>query len=617
MASAQPDGATPVILIQSVPADATRERVQEWASQLTTYRPRTREGDPVSDEKVPTRCVDVLITQNRSRARQAFLQFENIWAARSFMETYVYQPRKVALDGVPLNIVYSRRQHITRPEGGARQGSDAACGGYSAPEAAHGSAAEPPSRLLLVVFRNLPGDFGLNDVFCIFSQFGHVEKISTFAKDDKSQAIVQFQDASCAGVAMGYLDGKEVQNRATEEPCTLAIVRSKLRELTFRNEDRKNADFVTTNERLAKVLPGVDTLAALQQKWTHEFGPLQCPNLLDFVWGNPVFGQWLVPRQAAKDQGTIPASSKPLGEVGHCLHVADHGDLDAHHLFRLCGSFADIVAVKLLYKQKGCALVQFRDNAGRDKAKHLLNGLRFQGREITAKDSTQPNATHWSGSSRTLQQRMCSVLDRDCRQPPVEADITVVTGDTVTFWAWEAERDVASLIFAVTKIAPVSKYVEHDGRVTMKLPDEDAAVKVIANLNGTQCGLWRSGAYQVRFATETERRSVEYPDLVDEQPPQPQPAPAADAHSDSGSGPDQATDFPGLPALSPPAETDQVSAKRPRTIMAGEDLQWIPPEQPQDPPCASYDDELEGGGFGVSDLVVPTRKFERARPGTL
>ncbi|KAJ9463106.1 Polypyrimidine tract-binding protein-like protein 3 [Diplonema papillatum] len=114
----------------------------------------------------------------------------------------------------------------------------------------------PPQngRVLLVVLRNLTNAVELDAMFSLFSQFGTVEKLSTFVQHQQHQLVVQFQTPDHANTAMSYLNGRDWELPEYHVKCTLAIVPSRLPQLSFKKDDGRNKDYTSSNARLEEVM---------------------------------------------------------------------------------------------------------------------------------------------------------------------------------------------------------------------------------------------------------------------------------------------------------------------------------------------------------------------------
>lgn len=537
-----PDGASPVLMIRSLPHGTTEHELRQWASQFR-YQPRNGFG------LMEAHAVRALVLADRGIG---FVQFADIWAARHVMNLFVYQPESIMLarpDGTrfPLNLVYSDRQEIragsalngqrngARRNGGLQPNMIGAPAPVSArPTTDASTSSGASSRLLLVVLKDLTEKIALDYLFWVFSQFGIVEKISSFTKDQKNQVVVQFNNAVGAEAALGYLNGKLLfqQGLPLRQLCFLAIVPSRLGQLTFRNEDSRNRDYSALNQALSTMLQYNPTTAmsAIQLLEMHALA--EKPTMLpDFIWGQRRWGSGvLIPQQANEHLGRIPPPPTQ-GKVGECLHIAglpeDDTIFGAEQLFRFCGSIEEVKAVKLLFKHKGCALVQFTSTEGRDAAIPQLHGLRFMGRSWDVKASNQPNAVHWNGSSATLQRRMCSVLDphRAGRSPPCDARRagSSAQSDRVVLWGiaqpqpgagmddehlCQAAKHLALSFLQATIVRPIDAWTTSvDGQcaVVVRMPSSDDALCFIAMLNGEEfpqaAALWPDRIVRARFET--------------------------------------------------------------------------------------------------------------------
>eukprot|EP01062_Namystynia_karyoxenos_P006054 TRINITY_DN12118_c0_g1_i1.p1 TRINITY_DN12118_c0_g1~~TRINITY_DN12118_c0_g1_i1.p1 ORF type:complete len:711 (+),score=189.16 TRINITY_DN12118_c0_g1_i1:117-2249(+) len=552
-----PDGASPVLMLRSLPEHTTVDELMAWA-QSFTYQPRDERGR----ECGPTRqayAKKALVLNDR---HIGFVEFCDIWASRCIMSQFMYNSPSIVLHrhdrSHPLNLVYSDKQDIRsgRDQGGRRQRPDGPRSSCPVPvstsdPAATGACMPPgsspppllnssmtagpdgePSRLLLVVLKDLCDALLIDVLFWTFSQFGPVEKISTFTKDGKNQVVVQFIDHTHAESAMGYLNGRQLPNPKclNQAICFLAIVPSRLGTLTFRNEDSKNRDYTRTNELLHWVVnqPRQPQRHEVQLMLAREAqradAPLPAlPDCFDFLWGQHRWGLgWLFPLQQQRFIGMVPPAPSQ-GQVGTCMHLAGLPERDeifgARHLFRLCSTFGSVHAVKLLFKHKGCALVQFECPGDRENVMQLFHEVRYRGRTWDAKPSPQRNATHWNGSSDTLQKRMCSVLDSGMQNIPLDCNWHPRRlSQHVTFWGIDCTMDdhiLAGMLvrfLALNRVgilaAPVVR-ADHQGRrVTLTLQSVEDAIALICGHNAepshvASC-LWSKGRHQIRFAAEEE-----------------------------------------------------------------------------------------------------------------
>eukprot|EP01061_Rhynchopus_euleeides_P047504 TRINITY_DN9550_c2_g4_i1.p1 TRINITY_DN9550_c2_g4~~TRINITY_DN9550_c2_g4_i1.p1 ORF type:complete len:647 (+),score=262.18 TRINITY_DN9550_c2_g4_i1:157-2097(+) len=419
----QADGASPVIMVRSLPKGTTEQELVRWAEGFV-YEPRDMQGRAGLPRKAGV--VKALVLHDRMLG---FVQFGDIWAARSVMAQFVYDPPSIVLqrhDGFhPLNLVYSDKPEIRAQNKGRAT---------PAPAPVYTN-----SRLILVVLKELSQAVTIDELFWTFTQVAKVEKISSFTKDNKNQIVVQFETAEGAASALNYFNGKYLpaNNGEGSAPplCFLAIVPSKLSHLTFRNQDGRNRDYSEVNMLISSLLQSAGALSGNKMGAMQHWAQLcaisnisTSRHLYDFIWGQMRWGEgWLVPKQDDEFRGRVQpndqrsSASYSQGQLGQCMHISGLPSDDSVHasdLFRICGIYGEVRAVKMLYKFRGCAVVQFADSAGCNNAIHYLHGLEYKGRTWDAKVSRQPNAMHWNGASDDLQKRMVSSSDPNVTSAP-------------------------------------------------------------------------------------------------------------------------------------------------------------------------------------------------------
>ena len=377
-------------------------------------------------------------------------------------------------------------------------------GGYQGGHpAAHGSqhggargqqpaANSTDTRVLLVVLRKLTAPVELDRIFHVFSQFGRVEKISTFIQHNQNQVVVQFESRDDAHTAMGYLNGRDLYVVAVDGKkafCSLAIVPSRLQQLTFKREDSRNRDYSHVNMQLQTLLQYVDqgwaqddVIAAANQMGVPAF---------DFLWGRWILRDgWLEPQQEDSARGMIPAGrGLPTGKIGECVHLSGlpaHSDkkMTASMLWNCCGMYGELVAVKLLAQHPGCALLQYRTKTEADNAIRNLNYCRLYDSKIFAQVSRNANATHWRGAQTELEMRMCTAEDM---APPAPAPTHITGPPCPTLAAWGLpDVDSAGAIASVTVPYGATTFNNlGQGMATATFNSTEAAFEAVCALNGT------------------------------------------------------------------------------------------------------------------------------------
>ena len=357
-------------------------------------------------------------------------------------------------------------------------------------------------RTLLVVLRELSDSIELDQIFAIFTQFGVVEKLSSFLQHGKNQVVVQFANAASAQRSLGYLNGRELRLSGVQGDvtCTLAILPSRLKELTFKRDDNRNRDFTQTNANLHRLIQMVrardshEDIAAVSQS-------MQLPPLYDFVWNEWVFGEgWLHPQQPEESRGVIPdVQQLPEGRHGDCVHVSGLPNtqqaptkITAAMLWNVCGMYGTLVAVKILAQHPGCALVQFTSRRDADNCIKNINYAKLWNNKIFAQTSRNANATHWRGAHTELEARMCTAQDK---MLPAPAPLHLTGPPSATIAAWGLPGDDASAMQVMADLCVgqgpnagscLSVCARGQGMATAQFATPEAAFDAVAALNNTQ-----------------------------------------------------------------------------------------------------------------------------------
>eukprot|EP00756_Hemistasia_phaeocysticola_P038563 Hpha_TRINITY_DN16768_c0_g1::TRINITY_DN16768_c0_g1_i1::g.77052::m.77052 len=373
----QADGASPVLMLRSLPEGTAEAELVEWAEAFR-YEPRDPTGKVTGGERNAS-CVKALVLRDR---QLGFVQFSDIWAARAVMSTFLYDPPSIRLmvrgQSHALNLVYSDKPEI-RAHGVLKKG----------PRDTTSAGGAGSSRLLLIVPRDLRGPIHLDELYWILTQFGRVEKISWFERNARHQFVAQFTSADRAAMAMGYLNARALPARdgsvSAEPLCTLSIVPSRLPELTFRAQDTRNQDYTVMNTLVERLLRTNAARAGQKERagfdwqrlWAEETGRLPQgppPQFFDFIWGERLWGEgWLHPRQAEQWRGLVPPVSanwaagerererereRGAAEWVTVSGLPPTGVLSGGEgLWQLCGMFGCVQAVRMLHGG-GVACVQ-------------------------------------------------------------------------------------------------------------------------------------------------------------------------------------------------------------------------------------------------------------------
>ena len=223
---------SPVLMIRSVPQGVNEKDLETWAKSYTM-------SDGYGGTK-NTSCVKTLLLSDKMIG---FVQMGDIEEAKYIMSLYQERPDQMCMtrpNGTHLlNLIYSDKQEIR------------------AQPRARNQIPTSHTRILLVVLKDLSATIMMDELFWIFSQFGVVGKLSSFTKNLKNQILVQYDSKEQASAAMSYLNGRQItfhspssNGQGGSGSCKLAILPSKLPELTFKNQDQKNRDYTQINGQL-------------------------------------------------------------------------------------------------------------------------------------------------------------------------------------------------------------------------------------------------------------------------------------------------------------------------------------------------------------------------------
>ena len=208
----------------------------------------------------------------------------------------------------------------------------------------------------------------------------------------------------------------------------------------------------------------------------------------EFLWGValPTASGWLDPKQLEEsDQWKIP-STGGLGKVGDCILVTGlttvmEKELSAEDLWGVVGIYGEIVAVKLLQKRDGYALIQYKNNSYANTAIKSLNQSTIGKMTLQVKASTNSNALNWRGSKSGLARFMCTASERPV--PSVFADSSAPSPclimHDIPFEDLEAAKSLVSSLFS-----PVSLTSIDSSTLQVVFSSSEEAFLTCAELNG-------------------------------------------------------------------------------------------------------------------------------------
>jgi len=249
----------------------------------------------------------------------------------------------------------------------------------------------------------------------VFSRHGQVLKIITFMKNGTFQALLQMADPHTAAVARAALDMQHIYTGC----CLLQITFSKMKDLVVKYNNDKSWDY--TNPNLPSQMPSQSFSSSGPQGGP--MGPGQPPQAIPAMpqgpasmgapppsgahaphaplqphgppmhaaygypgmppaFGVPSFMPGMQPGVQPGMPGALAPGLVPQGNPVVLVSnlVADRITCDV--LFVLFGVFGDVLRIKIPFKNKTTALVQFREVAQAQIAVTHLNGIPLHGSNI-------------------------------------------------------------------------------------------------------------------------------------------------------------------------------------------------------------------------------------------
>ncbi|RZB80598.1 polypyrimidine tract-binding protein homolog 1-like [Glycine soja] len=239
---------------------------------------------------------------------QGFVEFEDINEANSIVSYYL-SSNPVQLRGKTIYVQYSERPELVINK-------------YT------------KGNILIVTMEGIQaGDVGIDVIHLVFSEFGFVQKISTFEKNACFQAMVQFPDVKTASSAKDALDGKSIPRYLLPNyvcDCNLRITYSAHQDLTIKFQSNRTRDY--TNPTLPVNQTSIDR--AIQPFENHvlwaSFENMQYDVTVDVL--HSVFSEYGTVQKISifekngqthaliqyPDIATATAAKKAL--MGHCIY---------------------------------------------------------------------------------------------------------------------------------------------------------------------------------------------------------------------------------------------------------------------------------------------------------
>ncbi|KAG6622772.1 putative polypyrimidine tract-binding protein [Phytophthora cinnamomi] len=277
----------------------------------------------------------------------------------------------------------------------------------------------PPNQILMVSVSKIEYDVTVDVLQQVFQKFGNVEKIVTFWKDNEFKALVQMESVDQAQAAQSALDGRDIYTGCNQ----LSIVFSRHPELRVRYNDDRSRDYTNPNLPAGPGRGGDDL---------SESAPVNPPTpdrrdvARDGGYNNPPArhdeyrGATNVPNVGRNDQYAPDARDNrgppsryderppsvdrsrdlrggrelPPHSTGRairgdtrpspaliCSNI-DRELVSPHRLFTLFGCFGDVLRIKIMFRKRDTALIQFADDVHSTSALDHLDGVYVFGKKL-------------------------------------------------------------------------------------------------------------------------------------------------------------------------------------------------------------------------------------------
>ncbi|XP_074787771.1 polypyrimidine tract-binding protein 3 [Athene noctua] len=236
-----------------------------------------------------------------------------------------------------------------------------------------GGLAQSHTSVLRIIIEKLFYTVTIDMLYQIFSKFGFVLKIIMFIKNNKFQALIEYDDPRNAYFAKVHMDGRSIYAAC----CILHIDFSRLSKLTVKYNNNKSRDF--TRFDLPSGGGQLFLQAAASGSQNTVFPPYAVPAVLTPTMGFP---QGAVITSPMSGQVTIPGGTDVLRTSVLLVNNLNPEAITPYGLFILFGLYGDVQRVKITYKKKETALIQMADEVQAALAIKYLNGQVVYGRAI-------------------------------------------------------------------------------------------------------------------------------------------------------------------------------------------------------------------------------------------
>uniref|UniRef100_A0AAV1UM75 RRM domain-containing protein n=1 Tax=Peronospora matthiolae TaxID=2874970 RepID=A0AAV1UM75_9STRA len=279
----------------------------------------------------------------------------------------------------------------------------------------------PPNQILMVSVSKIEYDITVDVLQQVFQKFGNVQKIVTFWKNNEFKSLVQMESVDQAQAAQSALDGRDIYTGCNQ----LSIVFSRHPDLNVRYNDDRSRDYTNPNlppgpgrggdaraENESLTTAPVDGRDAPRDNgYNNSFprhdeyafrGPAHAPNIGRGDQYAPDMRDGRGPPFRHDDRH--PSVDGPRDDRGgrelpaHSTGRAVRGDtrpspalicsnidpelVNPHHLFTLFGCFGDVLRIKVMFRKRDTALIQFVDEVHSTSALDHLDGVYVFGKKL-------------------------------------------------------------------------------------------------------------------------------------------------------------------------------------------------------------------------------------------
>lgn len=257
-----------------------------------------------------------------------------------------------------------------------------------------------PNQILMVSVSKIEYDVTVDVLQQVFQKFGNVQKIVTFWKDNEFKALVQMESVDQAQAAQSALDGRDIYTGCNQ----LSIVFSRHPELRVRYNDDRSRDY--TNPNLPPGPGRGETYSENEPKISVPSDQRDASR--DSLYSNPPArndeldyrGPVDMPRfderpshmggsRDARGGRELPVHSTGRAIRGDtrpspaliCSNI-DSELVSPHRLFTLFGCFGDVLRIKIMFRKRDTALIQFVNEVHSTSALDHLDGVYVYGKKL-------------------------------------------------------------------------------------------------------------------------------------------------------------------------------------------------------------------------------------------